>query len=82
MIETARGQLVRVERRASRGMLHNQILSDLPAPVNSPDRTLVAKLDELASRVRRLTVTRDPERFFEERSEIAGELQRLAGAIR
>lgn len=41
---------------------------------------LVAKLDELASRVRRLAPpsARHPERFHEDRSEIARELQRLS----
>lgn len=51
--------------------------------IPDPDRILRAKLDELASRVRRLTVSaRNPEKFFEDRSEIAAELLRLAGAVR
>ncbi|MBA3776752.1 MAG: hypothetical protein H0X11_09985 [Betaproteobacteria bacterium] len=73
-IVAARGGSFVVERRT---MPQRHV-----TPVNRPDRTLVAKLDELASRVRRLTISsRDPERFFEDRSEIAAELQRLAGAI-
>ncbi len=73
-IEPARGGSVVVERRT---MPQRHVTT-----VKQTGRTMVAKLDELASRVRRLTISsRDPERFFEDRSEIAAELQRLAGAI-
>lgn len=47
-------------------------------------RELRRRLDELASRVRRLAPpeTRRPEKFHEERSEIARELQKLAEMIK
>lgn len=42
-----------------------------------------AQIEALASRLLRLTVShRDPEQFFVERSDIAGELRRLARAVR
>ncbi len=79
-IATARGSVV-VEYRG--GGFVRASRTDADHPVKTPDRTLRAKLDELASRVRRLTISaRDPERFFEDRSEIAAELLKLAGALR
>lgn len=42
-----------------------------------------AQIEALAFRVLRLTVSRrDPEQFFVERSDIAGEMRRLARAVR
>lgn len=42
----------------------------------------VAELDALAARVARLHLGhRDPEAFYEQRSEIAGELRRLARSL-
>lgn len=50
-------------------------------PLGGVTIVTLADLDEIASRVQRLTVhRRDPERFFEERSEIAHELRKLARA--
>lgn len=52
-----------------------------PPPELSPGPA--AALRELADRVNRLTVSRrDPDRFFEERSEISAELRRIADQLR
>lgn len=51
-----------------------------PATLYGP--TPAAELDALAARVSRLHQGhRDPEAFYEQRSEIAGELRRLARAL-
>lgn len=73
MIETARGQLVRVERRA--------FAAAHAAPkVQSPDRTMAAKLYEQASRIRGLR-PEHAERFYERRSEIAFAIETVADAL-
>ena len=48
-----------------------------PAP---PD--IRVRIEEVSARLARLTVDRrDPHRFFEERSDIAAELRRIAGDL-
>ncbi len=80
-IVAARRASVVVERKPIRDSAFHRPHSVSPT-FQTPERTLRAKLDELASRVRRLTISRsDPERFFEDRSEIAAELLKLAGAL-
>lgn len=47
------------------------------------ERVRASDVAEIADRVARLTIHRhDPERFFEERSEIAQELREMAHALR
>ncbi|MFV0303056.1 MAG: hypothetical protein ACK5IP_19675 [Paracoccus sp. (in: a-proteobacteria)] len=54
-----------------------------PSGVRHTPFVVSDQIEALASRVLRLMVShRDPEQFFVERSEIAGEMRRLARAVR
>jgi len=80
-ITDAQGRRIPVTRTTipGRGKLETVAMG---APRSARD--LRRRLDELASRVRRLAPpeTKRPERFHEGRSEIARELQKLAEALK
>jgi|GEM_PF-3131148 len=68
-------------QKTGKGHYRDTRAENVPASVPVP--VPADRLEELASRVLRLTISRrDPEQFFVERSDIAGEMRRLARAVR
>lgn len=72
---TVKGRSVTVEKRA---------LGRRPGAVPVDRRQdLASRLDQIEGRIKRLTVSRrDPDRFFEQRSEIADDVRKLALELR